>query len=203
MTSSAPAAPFDPARIGREALPGLLRSMPKAELHIHIEGSLEPELIFALAGRNGVTLPYASVEALRAAYAFTDLQSFLDIYYAGASVLLEEADFFDMAMAYFRRAAADRVVHAELFFDPQTHTERGVPIQTVIRGLARAQRGGGPTTCRTASTSSAWASTAASAGIRRRSSRGCSRAAASSACAWWRMPARRGLPPMCGARSMC
>jgi len=113
--------------------------MPKAELHIHIEGSLEPELIFALAGRNGVTLPYASVDALRAAYAFTDLQSFLDIYYAGASVLLEEADFFDMAMAYFRRAAADRVVHAELFFDPQTHTERGVPIQTVIRGLARAR----------------------------------------------------------------
>lgn len=139
MTSSAPAAPFDPARIGREALPGLLRSMPKAELHIHIEGSLEPELIFALAGRNGVTLPYASVDALRAAYAFADLQSFLDIYYAGASVLLEEADFFDMAMAYFRRAAADRVVHAELFFDPQTHTERGVPIQTVIRGLARAR----------------------------------------------------------------
>lgn len=115
-----------------------LRSAPKAELHIHIEGSLEPELIFALAARNGVTLAWPSVEALRAAYAFTDLQSFLDIYYAGASVLLKEEDFYDMAMAYFDRAAADGVVHAELFFDPQTHTERGVPIATVIDGLARA-----------------------------------------------------------------
>ena len=121
-------------------LPALLRAMPKAELHIHIEGSLEPELIFALAGRNGIALPYASVEALRAAYAFTDLQSFLDIYYAGASVLLKEEDFFDLGVAYFRRAAADNVVHAELFFDPQTHTERGVPIETVLNGLARACR---------------------------------------------------------------
>ncbi len=125
-------------RIPRERLPELLRTMPKAELHIHIEGSLEPELIFALAQRNGVTLPYASVEALREAYAFTDLQSFLDIYYAGASVLLKKNDFFDMAMAYFRRAHADHVVHAELFFDPQTHTGRGVSFETVIRGLTRA-----------------------------------------------------------------
>ncbi len=124
--------------IPRDRLPALLRAMPKAELHIHIEGSLEPELIFALAQRNGVVLPYANVEALRAAYAFTDLQSFLDIYYAGASVLLHEADFFEMAMAYLRRAAADNVVHAELFFDPQTHTDRGVPYQTVIDGLTRA-----------------------------------------------------------------
>ncbi len=124
--------------IPRERLPALLRAMPKAELHIHIEGSLEPELIFALAARNGVALPYRNVEALRAAYAFKDLQSFLDIYYAGASVLLTEADFFDMAMAYFRRAAEDHVVRAELFFDPQTHTERGVPIASVIAGLARA-----------------------------------------------------------------
>ena len=124
--------------IPRDRLPALLRTMPKAELHIHIEGSLEPELIFALGARNGVALPYASVEALRAAYAFTDLQSFLDIYYAGASVLLTEQDFFDMAMAYFRRAAADHVVHAELFFDPQTHTVRGVPFKTVIDGLTRA-----------------------------------------------------------------
>lgn len=116
----------------------LLRAMPKAELHIHIEGSLEPELIFALARRNGLTLPYASVEALRAAYAFTDLQSFLDIYYAGASVLITEDDFHDMAWAYFERAAADNVVHAELFFDPQTHTERGVAMATVVQGLARA-----------------------------------------------------------------
>ena len=124
--------------IPRDRLPALLREMPKAELHIHIEGSLEPELIFALAARNGVALPYASVDALRAAYAFTDLQSFLDIYYAGASVLLKEEDFFDMGMAYFKRAAADHVVRAELFFDPQTHTDRGVPIKTVIDGLARA-----------------------------------------------------------------
>ncbi len=119
-------------------LPDLLRSMPKAELHIHIEGSLEPELIFALARRNGVQLPYADVEALRRAYAFTNLQSFLDIYYAGASVLLEEQDFFDMAWAYLLRAQADNVVHAEIFFDPQTHTARGVPMGTVINGLYRA-----------------------------------------------------------------
>ena len=124
--------------IPRDRLPALLQAMPKAELHIHIEGSLEPELIFALAQRNGVALSYPDVDALRAAYAFTDLQSFLDIYYAGASVLLKEQDFFDMAMAYFRRAAADHVVRAELFFDPQTHTERGVPIATVIDGLSRA-----------------------------------------------------------------
>jgi adenosine deaminase len=134
------ALPFDAARIAPAALPALLMRMPKAELHIHIEGSLEPELIFALAERNAVSLPYASVEALRAAYAFTDLQSFLDIYYAGASVLLHEQDFFDMAWAYFERAAADHVMHAELFFDPQTHTARGVPIETVILGLARAAR---------------------------------------------------------------
>ena len=116
----------------------LLRSMPKAELHIHIEGSLEPELIFALAQRNGVDLPYPSVEALRAAYAFADLQSFLDIYYAGASVLLTEQDFFDMAWAYLERAKADNVTRTEIFFDPQTHTERGVPFATVIDGLTRA-----------------------------------------------------------------
>ena len=116
----------------------LLCRMPKAELHIHIEGSLEPELIFALAQRNGVALPHASVEALRAAYAFTNLQSFLDIYYAGASVLLHDQDFHDMAWAYFQRAAADHVVHAELFFDPQTHTERGVAMGTVIKGLRSA-----------------------------------------------------------------
>lgn len=116
----------------------LAAHLPKAELHIHIEGSLEPELIFALAQRNGVKLPYRNVEALRAAYAFTDLQSFLDIYYAGASVLLHEADFFDMAWAYFQRAYADRVIHAELFFDPQTHTARGVDIGAVIGGLRRA-----------------------------------------------------------------
>jgi len=124
--------------VAAHRLPQLLRAMPKAELHMHIEGSLEPELIFALAARNGVQLPYASVEALRSAYAFTNLQSFLDIYYAGASVLLHEQDFYDMAWAYLERAAADHVVHTEMFFDPQTHTERGVPMQAVIEGLHRA-----------------------------------------------------------------
>ncbi len=124
--------------IPREHLPSLLRAMPKAELHIHIEGSLEPELIFSLARRNGLNLRYTSVEELRAVYAFTDLQSFLDIYYAGASVLLKEQDFEDMGMAYFERAAADNVVHSEIFFDPQTHTARGVSFQTVINGLTHA-----------------------------------------------------------------
>ena len=124
--------------IATQHLPALLRAMPKAELHIHIEGSLEPELIFALGQRNGIVLPYASVDALRQAYAFSNLQSFLDIYYAGASVLIQEQDFYDMAMAYFARAAADNVVRAELFFDPQTHTARGVAMETVINGLHRA-----------------------------------------------------------------
>jgi adenosine deaminase len=126
--------------IPADRLPALLAAMPKAELHIHIEGSLEPELIFRLAQRNGVTLPYASVEELRRAYAFTNLQSFLDIYYAGASVLLTAQDFYDMAWAYLQRAAADNVLRAEIFFDPQTHTARGVPMATVIDGLHRACR---------------------------------------------------------------
>lgn len=116
----------------------LLHRMPKAELHLHIEGTLEPELIFRLAQRNGVALPYADEAALRAAYAFTNLQSFLDLYYAGASVLLTEQDFYDMAWAYFEKAQADGVVRAELFFDPQTHTARGVPMGTVITGLSQA-----------------------------------------------------------------
>ncbi len=124
--------------IAPNRLPELLQAMPKAELHIHIEGSLEPELIFALAQRNGVALSYPSVEALRAAYAFTDLQTFLDIYYAGASVLLKEEDFHDMAWAYLTKAAAENVLHTELFFDPQTHTDRGVPFEVVIKGLDRA-----------------------------------------------------------------
>jgi adenosine deaminase len=126
------------AAVSPERLPDLLRAMPKTELHMHIEGSLEPELIFQMAKRNQVQIPYSSVEVLRAAYAFTDLQSFLDIYYAGASVLLQEPDFYDMAWAYFLKAHADNVVHAELFFDPQTHTARQVPMATVINGLHRA-----------------------------------------------------------------
>ena len=112
--------------------------LPKAELHLHIEGSLEPELMFALARRNGIALPYADVEAVRAAYAFSNLQDFLDIYYAGAAVLLTRQDFHDLAMAYFDRAAADGVVHAEIMFDPQTHTARGVPFSEVIEGLLSA-----------------------------------------------------------------
>jgi adenosine deaminase len=123
----------------------LITQMPKAELHIHIEGSLEPELIFELANRNQVKLPFDSVASLRDAYAFKDLQSFLDIYYAGASVLLHEQDFYDMTYAYLQKAAADGVVYAEIFFDPQTHTERGVSMQTVIQGLVRACQEGAAT----------------------------------------------------------
>ena len=126
--------------IDRSHLLQLLRTAPKAELHIHIEGSLEPELIFELARRNGVALPYPSVDALRKAYAFSDLQSFLDIYYAGASVLITETDFDAMAWAYFQRAAHDNVVHCEVFFDPQTHTARGIDTGVVIRGLDAAAR---------------------------------------------------------------
>ena len=116
----------------------IVQKMPKAELHIHIEGSLEPELIFALAKRNNVPLKFSSVDQLRAAYAFTDLQSFLDIYYAGASVLQCEQDFYDMTRAYMLRAHHDQVRHVELFFDPQTHTARGVPFGVVIDGIHRA-----------------------------------------------------------------
>lgn len=129
---------WTPPPVAAERLPALLAAMPKAELHIHIEGSLEPEMIFALAARNGVELPHPDVEALRRAYAFGDLQSFLDIYYQGAGVLLREQDFHDLARAYLARAAAENVVRAEIFFDPQTHTARGVAIETVINGLHRA-----------------------------------------------------------------
>lgn len=115
-----------------------VRALPKAELHLHIEGSLEPEMMFALAQRNGVALPWGSVEATRAAYDFSDLQSFLDLYYAGAAALIHERDFHELAMAYFARAHDDGVVHAELFFDPQTHTARGVDFETVLDGLERA-----------------------------------------------------------------
>ncbi len=117
------------------SLDSFISGLPKAELHLHIEGSLEPELMFALARRNRLALPYKSVEEIRAAYSFSRLQDFLDIYYAGASVLLTEEDFHDLGLAYFRRAAADGVRHAEIFFDPQTHTDRGVPFATVVNGL--------------------------------------------------------------------
>lgn len=122
------------------ALLELVKGMPKAELHIHIEGSLEPQLIFDLARRNGVALPYASVEQLRLAYDFHDLQSFLDIYYAGTSVLLTEQDFYDMTWCYLLRAHADNIRHTELFFDPQSHLSRGVSFAAVIGGIDRALR---------------------------------------------------------------
>jgi adenosine deaminase len=112
-----------------------IAGLPKAELHIHIEGSLEPEMMFALARRNRVSIPFPDVEALRAAYQFSNLQDFLDIYYRGAQVLRVEEDFHDLALAYFDRAAADKVVHAEIFFDPQTHTARGIPFQVAVEGL--------------------------------------------------------------------
>jgi adenosine deaminase len=117
-----------------------VRTLPKAELHLHIEGTLEPELMFALAERNGVELPFADVDAVRRAYVFSNLQSFLDIYYAGCRVLLTEEDFFDLTWAYLRRARAGGVRHAEIFFDPQTHTERGVGFATVLNGIGAALR---------------------------------------------------------------
>ena len=119
-------------------LDAFITGLPKAELHLHIEGSLEPELMVELARRNQVEIPFASVEEVRAAYSFTRLQDFLDIYYAGANVLREQRDFHDLAAAYFARAHADGVVHAEIFFDPQTHTDRGIAFGTVIEGLLSA-----------------------------------------------------------------
>jgi adenosine deaminase len=113
----------------------LIRRLPKVELHLHIEGTLEPEMMFQLAAKHGVKLPYKSVDAVRAAYNFHDLQSFLDLYYAGCDVLRDHDDFCALALAYFERAHADRVVHAELFFDPQTHTARNIPMEVVIGGL--------------------------------------------------------------------
>ena len=116
----------------------LIDRLPKAELHLHIEGSLEPELLFALAERNGVAIPFASVEDVRAAYSFSNLQDFLNIYYQGMSVLLTEQDFFDLSWAYLQRAHADNVRHVEIFFDPQGHTARGVGFTTVLNGIESA-----------------------------------------------------------------
>ena len=120
----------------------LIGRLPKCELHIHIEGSLEPELMFEIAARNNIRLPYASVDELRRAYRFNQLQDFLDIYYRGMSVLITEQDFFDLAYAYLERAKADNVVHVEMFFDPQGHTSRGVAFATVVNGLSAACRAG-------------------------------------------------------------
>jgi len=127
-----------PGSLEDQALASFIRGLPKAELHLHIEGTLEPEMVFRLAGKHGVTPRFGTVEALRAAYLFDDLQSFLDLYYEGAGVLRDEDDFHEMTRAYLHRASADGVVHAEIFFDPQTHTERGVPFEVVLRGIDRA-----------------------------------------------------------------
>jgi adenosine deaminase len=121
-----------------ELLRGFIHGLPKAELHLHIEGTLEPEMMFALATRNGISLPYADVKAVRRAYVFDDLQSFLDVYYAGCAVLVTEQDFYDLTTAYLERAAAQGVTHTEIFFDPQTHTDRGIPFDTVVTGICRA-----------------------------------------------------------------
>lgn len=120
----------------------LIDRLPKAELHLHIEGSLEPEMLFALAERNGVAIPFADVEAVRAAYSFSNLQDFLDIYYQGMSVLQTEQDFYDLTWAYLERAHADTVRHVEIFFDPQGHTERGIAFETVLNGIERALKDG-------------------------------------------------------------
>jgi len=120
-------------------LSSFIEGMPKAELHLHLEGTLEPELKFELAARNGLELPYASVGEMRAAYDFHDLPSFLDVYYEGMGVLLSDPDFYDLAMAYFRKAHSQQVVYAEVFFDPQAHTTRGISFDAVIGGLHRAQ----------------------------------------------------------------
>ena len=119
------------------------RALPKAELHLHIEGTLEPDLMFELAGRNGVSLDYPDVDAVRRAYVFEDLQSFLDLYYAGCNVLVQEDDFYDLTTAYLRRAGEQGVRHAEIFFDPQTHTDRGIAFETVVAGITAALSDGG------------------------------------------------------------
>lgn len=119
-----------------------LNALPKAELHLHLEGSLEPELLFALAERNKIALPWGDVESLRGAYAFNNLQEFLDLYYQGANVLRHEQDFYDLTWAYLEKCKAQNVVHTEPFFDPQTHTDRGVPFEVVLDGIAGALRDG-------------------------------------------------------------
>ena len=119
-----------------------LKALPKAELHLHLEGALEPELMFALARRNGIELPWSDVDALRQAYSFNNLQEFLDLYYQGANVLRTEQDFYDLTWAYLQKCEAQGVVHVEPFYDPQTHTERGIPFEVAIHGISAALRDG-------------------------------------------------------------
>lgn len=120
-----------------DSLTDLINSIPKAELHLHIEGTLEPDLLFKLAKRNGIKLKYNSIDELRKAYTFRNLQDFLDIYYAGAAVLIKEQDFYDLTLAYIRKSKEQNIVHTEIFFDPQTHTARGIPFDTVISGILK------------------------------------------------------------------
>jgi adenine deaminase len=133
MTAASATGPDDPRDGAR-----FIHTLPKAELHVHIEGTLEPEMMFALAVRNHVPLPYEDVAAVRHAYVFDNLQSFLDVYYAGCAVLVTERDFYELTTAYLARAVAQGVCHAEIFFDPQTHTHRGIPLDTVVMGIGRA-----------------------------------------------------------------
>src|SRR5271166_6212741 len=126
------------SHIEQARLQRFISAMPKAELHLHIEGTLEPEMMMALAIRNGVTLPYASLAAIRDAYQFKSLQDFLNLYYTGMSVLRTRRDFFDLAFAYLEKIASQNVTHAEIFFDPQGHTERGIAFETVLSGLTDA-----------------------------------------------------------------
>ena len=207
----------------------LIKRLPKCELHIHIEGSLEPEMMFALARRNGIRLPYQSVDALRQAYRFGNLQDFLDIYYQGMSVLLTEQDFYDLAFAYLQRAHADNARHVEMFFDPQGHTARGVAFSTVIGGLHRAIADAArkfgvraslimcflrhldeadaekPWTARWrfATRSSASVSIRPKQATRRANSSECSRAHATPDSSSPHTPARKDRRAMCGRRSNC
>ncbi len=120
------------------SLTDLITNIPKAELHLHIEGTFEPELLFAIAHRNNISIPFESVDALRAAYSFNNLQEFLNLYYQGADVLLHEQDFYDLTWAYFLKAKENKIIHSEIFFDPQTHTKRGVSFDAVINGIRKA-----------------------------------------------------------------
>ena len=163
-----------------------LNALPKAELHLHLEGTLEPELLFALAERNRIALPWNDVETLRKAYAFNNLQEFLDLYYAGADVLRTEQDFYDLTWAYLQKCKAQNVVHVEPFFDPQTHTDRGIPFEVVLAGIRAALQDGEKLL-----------------GIRRASSSGSSTAPAAKASSPSPMPAKRGRPSTSGKPSTC
>lgn len=206
-----------------------LNALPKAELHLHLEGSLEPELLFALAERNKIALPWADVETLRGAYAFNNLQEFLDLYYQGADVLRTEQDFYDLTWAYLQRCKAQNVIHTEPFFDPQTHTDRGIPFEVVLNGINQALKDGRqqlgissglilsflrhlsedeaqkPSTrpCRSAMRSSPLAWTVRKWATHRASSSACSTAPAVKAWSPLPMPARKARPSTSGTPWTC